>query len=165
MPSLRILDWRVDDNQGATGGFAGISIGLDDMRNRNVRLIETWYYRMMWNRWDKSAFEEILVPDLFFRGSLGQVTRGYTGLSQYMDFIRAAFQDFTNSIKEIISEGDKAFARLMYTGTHEGEIFGVAPTHRKISYAGAAVFYFDGDKIREVWVLGDVNGLLRQLEW
>jgi hypothetical protein len=76
----------------------------------------------MKNRWDKSAFEEILVPDLFFRGSLGQVTRGYTGLSQYMDFIRAAFRDFTNSIKEIISEGDKAFAQLMYTGTHEGEI-------------------------------------------
>jgi hypothetical protein len=58
MPSLRILDWRVDDNQGA-----GISIDLDDMRNRNVRLIETWYCRM-WNRWDKSTFEEILVPDL-----------------------------------------------------------------------------------------------------
>jgi hypothetical protein len=35
-------------------------------RSRNVRLIETWYYRM-WNRWDKSAFEEILTPDIAFR--------------------------------------------------------------------------------------------------
>jgi predicted ester cyclase len=82
-----------------------------------------------------------------------------------MDFVRAAFPDFTNSIEDIISERDKAFTRLTYTGTHKGEIFGVAPTHRKISYAGASVFYFDGDKIREVWVLGDVYGLLRQLEW
>ncbi len=133
------------------------------MRNKNIRLIETWYYRM-WNRWDKSVFEEILVPDIAFRSSLGQVRRGYSGLSEYVDFVRAAFPDFTNSIEETISEEDKAFARLTYTGTHKGEIFGVAPTHRKISYAGAAVFYFEDDKIREVWVLGDVYGLLRQLE-
>jgi SnoaL-like polyketide cyclase len=58
-----------------------------------------------------------------------------------MDFVRAAFPDFTNSIEDIISERDKAFTRLTYTGTHKGEIFGVAPTHRKISHAGASVFY------------------------
>lgn len=133
------------------------------MKDRNVRLIETWYYRM-WNQWDKSVFEEILVPHVAFRGSLGQVKHGYNGLSEYMDIIRATFPDFTNSIEEIISEQDKAFARLTYTGTHEGEIFGVTPTHRKISYAGAAVFYFDDDKICEVWVLGDIYELVRQLK-
>ena len=131
-------------------------------RSRHVRLIETWYYRM-WNRWDKSAFEEILTPDIAFRGSLGQVKRGYDGLSEYMDFIHTAFPDFTNRVEEVISEGDKAFARLTYTGTHEGELFGVAPTHKEVTYAGAAVFSFDGEKIRQVWVLGDIYGLLRQL--
>lgn len=117
----------------------------------------------MWNRWDKSAFEEILTPDIAFRGSLGQVKRGYNGLSKDMDFIRTAFPDFTNRIEDIISEGEKAFARLTYTGTHEGELFGVAPTHQEVTYAGAAVFSFEGEKIREVWVLGDIHGLLRQL--
>ncbi|MBI2889407.1 MAG: ester cyclase [Nitrospirae bacterium] len=131
-------------------------------RSRNVRLIETWYYRM-WNRWDKSAFEEILTPDIAFRGSLGQVKRGYEGLSEYMDFIRTAFPDFTNRIEDIISEGEKAFARLTYIGTHAGELFGVAPTHQEVTYAGAGVFSFEGEKIREVWVLGDIHGLLRQL--
>ena len=131
-------------------------------RSRNIRLIETWYYRM-WNRWDKSTFEEILTPDIAFRGSLGHVKRGYDGLSEYMDFIQAAFPDFTNRIEDMISEREKAFARLTYTGTHEGEIFGVAPTHKEVTYAGAAVFSFDGEKIREVWVLGDIYGLLRQL--
>jgi predicted ester cyclase len=138
------------------------STPLEHMKTRNIRLIETWYYRM-WNGWDKSVFESIIAPDLTFRGSLGQVKRGYAGLSEYMDFIRGAFPDFTNSIEEIISEGDKACARLTYTGTHAGEIFGVAPTFRQISYAGAAIFMFEGERIRDVWVLGDVYGLLRQL--
>lgn len=132
-------------------------------RISNVRLIETWYHRM-WNRWDKSAFEEILTPDISFRGSLGQVKQGYGGISEYMDFVRAAFPDFTNRIEEVISEEDKAFVRLSYTGTHEGEIFGIAPTQKRITYSGAAVFSFAGERmIREVWVLGDVYGLLRQL--
>ncbi len=133
-------------------------------RSSNIRLIETWYHRM-WNQWDKTAFEEILTPDIAFRGSLGQVKRGYGGISEYMDLIRAAFPDFTNHIQEIISERDKAFARLSYAGTHEGEIFGIAPTRKKIAYSGAAVFSFAGEKmIREVWVLGDIYGLLVQLK-
>jgi steroid delta-isomerase-like uncharacterized protein len=118
----------------------------------------------MWNQWDKSVFEQILAPDIVFRGSLGQEKRGYAGLSEYMDFIRTAFPDFTNRIEDVVSEGDRAFARLQYTGTHEGEIFNVAPTHRRISYAGAALFSFAKGKIREVWVLGNIYGLLRQLE-
>jgi hypothetical protein len=48
-------------------------------RISNIRLIETWYHRM-WNRWDKSAFEEILTPDIAFRGSLGQVKHGRRNL-------------------------------------------------------------------------------------
>lgn len=127
-----------------------------------MRLIETWYHRM-WNQWDKSVFEEILSPDITLRGSLGQEKRGYGGISDYMNFVHDAFPDFMNSIEEIISEEGKAFARLTYTGTHEGAIFGVEPTHKKIEYAGAAVFHFNEGRIREVWVLGDVYGLLRQL--
>ena len=145
---------------------------MSDATSRHRRLIETWYHRM-WNRWDKSAIAEICNPAIVFRGSLGQEKRGHAGIAEYMDFVRAAFPDFTNTIDEMIAEGDRAFARLTYVGTHEGEIFGVAPTGRRVTYDGAAVFRFartgagaaapDGGLIREVWVLGDVHGLLRQL--
>jgi predicted ester cyclase len=39
----------------------------------------------------------------------------------------------------------------------------IAPTGRVIQYAGAAVFKFKGDLIVEVWILGDVYGLISQL--
>ena len=134
------------------------------MSDRHRRLIETWYHRM-WNRWDKSAIAEICDPEIIFHGSLGQEKRGRDGIAEYMDFVRAAFPDFTNTVEEVIAEGDRAFARLTYDGTHEGEIFGVTPTRRRVTYAGAAVFRFAGEppRIREVWVLGDVHGLLRQI--
>ncbi len=151
------------------------------MSDPNRGLIEAWYHRM-WNRWDKSAIAEICDAGIVFRGSLGQEKRGHAGIAEYMDFVRAAFPDFTNTIEEVIAEGDRAFARLTYAGTHAGEIFGVAPTGRRVTYAGAAVFRFamsstgsgvgrgadaggdpSGPRICQVWVLGDVHGLLHQL--
>jgi predicted ester cyclase len=131
-------------------------------RDRNRLLIERFYHEM-WNRFDKAIISDILSEDLQFRGSLGQSVRGHAEFGEYVDFIQRAFPDFSNEVEEIISEGDKAFAKLCYRGTHRGEIFGIAPTGRLIRYAGAAVFKFRGDLIVEVWVLGDVYGLISQL--
>jgi len=132
-------------------------------QDRNRQLIARFYLEM-WNRFDKSIFSEILTEDIRFRGSLGQYKNGYAEFGEYVDFIQRAFPDFSNEIEETISEGDKAFARLIYRGTHRGEVFGIEPTGRPIQYAGAAVFKFRDDRIAEVWVLGDIHGLISQLQ-
>lgn len=128
----------------------------------HLALLERFYHEM-WDRFDKSAFPDILAEDFRFRGSLGQTTTGWDEFGAYVDFVQRAFPDFRNIIEDVVSEGDRAFARLTYRGTHRGELFGIAPTGRAIEYAGAALFRFQGGRIAEVWVLGDVHGLLRQL--
>ncbi len=133
------------------------------MRSPNLELIDK-FYNEMWNKFDKSVFPEILDEGIIFRGSLGQTKKGFTELGDYVDFIRAAFPDFYNEVIETITEGHKTFARLRYTGTHQGDLFGVKPTGKRIQYAGAAVFTIKNDKIAEVWVLGDIYGLLEQLK-
>ena len=132
-------------------------------QNRNRLLIEK-FYNEMWNRFDKTVVPDILTEDLRFRGSLGQLRSGLAEFGEYVDYIQRAFPDFSNEIEEVVSEGDKAFARLTYRGTHRGEVFGIAPTGRRIQYVGAAVFTFRGDRIAEVWVLGDMHGLISQLQ-
>ncbi len=63
----------------------------------------------------------------------------------------------------MIAERNRVFTRLTYTGTHRGEIFGVAPTGRKVSYAGAAFYRIENGQVAQGWVLGDLTGLLAQL--
>ncbi len=77
--------------------------------------------------------------------------------------LASAFPDFCNEIEEIVAERNRAVARLTYTGTHRGEIFGVAPTRKKVSYAGAAFFRIENGQVAQGWVLGDLAGLLGQL--
>ncbi len=138
--------------------------GVENMSaNLNVHLIGR-FYKEMWNHFDKGLFPELLAEDIRFRGSLGQSAVGYGEFGRYVDYIHKAFPDFSNHVEEVVAEADKAFARLTYRGTHEGEIFGIPPTHRAIEYAGAALFHFYGGKISEVWVLGDIYGLLQQLQ-
>ncbi len=134
----------------------------DSSEERNKMRIRR-YYDEMWNAWKFDAANDLLSPDITFRGSLGTETRGLAAFCDYMRQVRCAFPDFHNTIEEIIAEGDRVVARLKYTGTHEGELFGIAPTHRKIAYAAAAFFRISAGRIAEGWVLGDIFALLKSL--
>ena len=77
--------------------------------------------------------------------------------------VRPAFPDFTNSVEELIAEGDKVAACLTYRGTHLGEIYDIEGTGRQIRYIGTAIFVFRDGLISNAWVLGDRLELLKQL--
>lgn len=121
------------------------------------------YYEEMWNSWNFDAADDLLTENISFRGSLGVETNGRDAFREYMRQVRRAFPDFHNTIDSSIEDGDSIAARLTYRGTHRGEIFGLVPTGRSISYSGAAFFRIAGGKVAEGWVLGDLLSLLRQM--
>jgi steroid delta-isomerase-like uncharacterized protein len=121
------------------------------------------YYEELWNRWNLTLAEALLGEGLTFRGSLGVAVQGRDGFRDYMRTVQRVFPDFHNHIDELVAEGERVVARLTYTGTHQGELFGVAPTGKRVSYAGVAIFRIGAGRIAEGWVLGDVHGLMRQL--
>jgi len=84
-----------------------------------LKLVNEFYHRL-WNSWDLSAVEEILSPDISFRGSFGITKDGHSEFKDYVKFVKEAFPDFHNTVEEMVAEGEKVFARLTYRGTHEG---------------------------------------------
>ncbi len=121
------------------------------------------FYEELWNKWNYAIIGEILTQDIGFHGSLGVQKNGHQGFIDYAEMVRAAFPDFTNSVEELIAEGDKVAACLTYRGTHLGEIFNIEGTGRSIRYIGTAIFVFRDGLISNAWVLGDRLDLLRQL--
>lgn len=132
------------------------------LEETNKRLIVR-YYHEMWNMWDFALIDELLSSELSFRGSLGSVVRGRAGFRDYMRAVQLAFPNFHNEINEMLVESNRVAARLSYTGTHRGTIFGVSPTERNVSYAGAGFFRIEDARIVDAWILGDVAQVLRQL--
>ncbi len=126
-------------------------------------LVEQFYVEV-WNRADERLVREILSPDFRFRGSLGQTRTGADSFIDYMRGVHRALGHYRCIIDELLVEGDRAAARMHFTGVHREVFQGVAATGRQVTWAGAAFFALAEGRIAELWVLGDLEDLRRQLD-
>lgn len=121
------------------------------------------FYREIWNRPDPSVVPEILAPDVSFRGSLGAVKTGHAEFGDYVRDVTFALGEYRCDIENLVAEADQVVARMMFSGVHRDAFLGVPATGRRVAWAGAAFFRFDDGLVSDLWVLGDVYGLLEQL--
>jgi steroid delta-isomerase-like uncharacterized protein len=125
-------------------------------------LVERFYHQV-WNGADEAEARNILSADFRFRASLGPELRGPGGFIAYLRAVRAALENFTCVIEELIAADDRAAARMRFSGRHRGKMFGVDATGRDIVWSGAAFFKTRDGVIAELWVLGDIEAVRRQL--
>ncbi|MDB5862232.1 MAG: hypothetical protein JWO70_38 [Betaproteobacteria bacterium] len=77
--------------------------------------------------------------------------------------LRTAIPDRVDVIEDVIAEGDKVGLLFRLTGTHRANLFGIAPTGRKIDIYEAAILRVVDGRIVEGWFMADEAGLLKQL--
>ncbi|MFS1522494.1 ester cyclase [Microbulbifer sp. 2304DJ12-6] len=121
------------------------------------------FYEEIWNMNNKAIISSVLLESFTFRGSLGQETQGYRGFLEYVDSVHNALGDYRCTINEIVSEGKQVFAKVTFCGIHRGELMGFFPTQHIVSWVGCALFTFQGNRISDAWILGDLQGLETQL--
>jgi len=127
----------------------------------NRELLRAYY--AMWNEHDFSKADELLDPDVRFRGSLDITANGIEGFKEYAAMLISAFPNLYHAVEISVVENNTAAAYVTYTGTHEGPVFNYAPTGNRICYSGASFFHFKNGKITNINVLGDLNSLHKQL--
>ena len=121
------------------------------------------FYHELWNSWNDDHVDAVLDSAFRFGGSLGRETVGRDEWRGYRDSVRAGSADFHNELLTLVCDGEQAAARLRYTGTHTGPQLGLPPTGRRFEYDGTAFFEADDRRLVSAWVLGDLDGLRRQL--
>ncbi|MBI1897441.1 MAG: ester cyclase [Acidobacteria bacterium] len=117
------------------------------------------FYEHIWNAGDLGAVPALLSKSFTFRGSLGTATSGHEAFGAYVHDIRTALAHYRCDILECVSEGDRAFAKMRFSGRHVSSFRGYAPTGKPVQWLGAALFRFDGRLITDLWVLGDLAAL------
>jgi predicted ester cyclase len=88
---------------------------------------------------------------------------GVAGVKQFFAMFRDAFPDAAVAIDELVAEGDRVAVATTLTGTHEGELMGMAPTGRAVAVTGIDIVRIEDDRIVEHRGLTDIVGLMRQL--
>jgi steroid delta-isomerase-like uncharacterized protein len=127
------------------------------------RILIERFYNDIWNRQDFAVADEILAADFRFRGSLGPEMAGVPAFIVYVKSVHAALEDYRCIVKDLVSDNERAAARMTFAGKHRAALFGVAATGRDVSWAGAAFFQIAQGRIASLWVLGDVDDLKRQI--
>jgi len=88
---------------------------------------------------------------------------GPSGQKKIADDFRAAFPDLMVKVDLIIGEGKFVVGRWTATGTHEGDLMGIAATGKQATTAGININRISGGKLVQGWGIFDQLGLLQQI--
>jgi len=122
------------------------------------------FYKELWDRADKSLIPTLFHADFTFRGSLGPTLVGHQGFADYVDLVTGTFEKYTTDILAMIEEGARVSGKMRFHGFHCQELFGVPPSGRHVWWIGMPIFTFENGKIRDLYVLGDIHGLIVQMK-
>jgi predicted SnoaL-like aldol condensation-catalyzing enzyme len=76
----------------------------------------------------------------------------------------AGMPDLKVTIEAAVITADKVAASFVYTGTHGGPYFGIAPTGRPLRFTSCDIFRIQNGKLAEHWGMGDIAGIMAQLK-
>jgi steroid delta-isomerase-like uncharacterized protein len=128
------------------------------------RTIARRYFEEVWNQGKVDVLDELLAPDYVnHTPSTGHPPPGPAGLKPIVLAIRGAFPDLHYTIEDVIVTADTVVIRTTMTGTHEGDLFGVPPTRRKIKVMQIQIERIKNGRIVEHWRVTDELSLMRQL--
>jgi steroid delta-isomerase-like uncharacterized protein len=116
----------------------------------------------VWNKGKLDVIDQLFTNEFVNNDPVNQ-TRGLAAYKGVVTKYRSAFPDCRLDIDDIFSTGDKVVVRWRYSGTHKGQLEGIAPTGRPVKGTGISIYLVSGDRIREAHENWDALGLMQQL--
>lgn len=120
------------------------------------------FYEEMNNERRNELAAELFTPDHKFHDPQVPAEDGPNGVAGAV----AVYQEGVDGhweIEEIFSTGDRVVVRWTGSGTHIGEVNGIAPTNKPIRVDAIAIHRVSDGKIAETWEVWDTLGFLQQL--
>lgn len=119
-------------------------------REANIKLVRESIDAL--NARDADRFLKTIHQDYSWGQGVIDPVEGQNRLGALMQALFAAVPDMHRVIHQIVADDDdNVVLRYSWTGTHEGEFNGIAPTHKKIEVHGCTVTKVKEGKRYQVW--------------
>jgi steroid delta-isomerase-like uncharacterized protein len=130
---------------------------------RNKQIIKYFYEQSL--KGNFAVYDELFAPDFVsYSSAAGGELRGSEAFKQANMMYVKAFPDFHTTYDFMVAEKDQVAVWGLASGTHLGELLGMPPTGKKVTWTGIAVYRFnDEGKIDGRWQEFDGLGLFTQL--
>ncbi|HWA70766.1 MAG TPA: ester cyclase [Polyangiaceae bacterium] len=135
--------------------------GPDQLAQAQVRELVMRLYQ----GFDSSKLDEFgVVVDSTFRASvMGNQTLDWNGFKSFGAQFMRAFPDGKHEFDRIVVSGDTVVTIGHYVGTHQGELMGIAPSHKRLNLAVMHLDRVANGKVVEHVGIANGSDLVRQL--
>jgi steroid delta-isomerase-like uncharacterized protein len=129
----------------------------------NQKIIEA-YFKEVWNQGKLELLDDLIAPDYINHSpSMPNPRPGPEGLKPIIAEMRKGIPDLNYEIKDLVVTREKVVARLLMTGTHTGELWGIQPTGKEIRVNQINIEHFRNGRISEHWRVTEELNLMKQL--
>jgi predicted ester cyclase len=131
--------------------------------SENKIIIER-YFEEVWNKGKLEVLDEIIHQN-YINHSPGfpNSAKGPAGLKPIVTAMRIGFPDLNFKVDDLIITDQKVAIRSTMSGTHLGDLFGIAATGKRVEVNQFQIEYILGGKIIEHWRQSDDFGMMKQL--
>jgi steroid delta-isomerase-like uncharacterized protein len=122
------------------------------------------FWEEAFNGRDLSVLDDMFADEYVNHAALPGTPPGAAGQAALMERLWAAFPDGRFEIEHVALDGDVVICIGTMSGTHEGELLGVPPSHKGVAWRMCHIMRFDADgRATEHRAIRDDLGLLRQM--
>jgi steroid delta-isomerase-like uncharacterized protein len=121
------------------------------------------FYDEVLSKGDVDLIPELCSEDIVDHEAPPDMPQGIEGVQAFVQMFRQAFPDLQVVVEDELAEGDRVACRVRYTGTHEGEFMGVAPSGNRIDVEVIDIARIVDGKCVEHWGVTDNMGLMQQI--
>jgi predicted ester cyclase len=123
--------------------------------------VETFYQAFAQKNPD--LVDAILAPDWDDIPLAPGQMPGPAGIKPIIRSLGEAFPDARVTVHDMIQDAGRIGVRAEISGTHQGELFGIAPTGQRVSFRLHDFHTLDGKRITTTWHMEDWFALFLQL--
>ena len=131
------------------------------MSEENKAVVRRWVDAF--NEGDLEAVDELLTDSYVRHDPNSPEVRGPEEEKRLIAMYRAAFPDLHFTVEDMVAEDDRVATRVGISATHEGELLGIPPTQRRLSFTAMELYRLAEGRIDEQWVNVDTLGMMQQL--
>lgn len=112
---------------------------------------------------DVSNLDAYAESASFYAPDIPDGIHGRDAYEEYAHEVLPAFPDLQLSVDDVLASDEVVMVEWTWTGTHEGEFEGIAPTGREVEVRGMSTVMIEDGKIHEERGYYDLQDFLAQL--
>jgi steroid delta-isomerase-like uncharacterized protein len=133
------------------------------MNSQTPEAIARRWFEEVWNQKSVPAIRELFAADGVATGLPGGDMVGPAAFEGLFHVFCGAFPDIKVTVEQTIADGEWVAVVCQVTGTHQGQLQGLAPTSKAVDFQGIAIARVAGGQIREARNCFDFLTMYQQL--